>query len=46
MRELDANFPLKTIEEVVLSNNEKSDANSENVLTDFASENVGMSRVK
>ena len=40
MRELDANLPLKTIEEVVLSNNEKCDENSEKVLTDFAGENA------
>ena len=40
MRELEVNFPSKTIEEVVLSNKEKSDANSEKVLTDFAGENA------
>ena len=38
MRELEANFPFKTIEEVVLSNKEKSNANSEKVLTGFAGE--------
>ena len=39
-RERVANFPIKTIDEIILSNKEKSEANRETVVTDFPCENV------
>ena len=40
MSERVANFPIKTIDEIILSNKEKSEANREKVVTDFPCENV------
>ena len=40
MSERVANFPIKTIDEIILSNKEKGEANREKVITDFPCENV------
>ena len=40
MSERVANFPIKTIDEIILSNKEKSEANREKVVTDFPCGNV------